>query len=450
MRMTRRRAIGTAFAFITASLRPPLAFADDAPVRLAEEVKPGDCFRYEIGLSVAGRMKVERDGKADTLPLTAKARHQFAERADVAADRGVGQVIRHYADAVSESVVGVDKSRRTLGADRRLIVAQRAADGTLHYCPNGPLTRDELDLVAEHFDTLCLPGLLPNKEVKPGDTWPIDGGAAQAACLFHGLVKNDLVGKLVEVKDGAAVFAVAGSAEGVENGAGVKVTVSARGKFDLAAKRVTALEWEQADERDQGPVNPALEMKATVTVARVPLDAEPKELSADARAKVPADGKVPEALTQLVYADPAGRFRLNYQRDWHFVVQNNTHLVLRLVAGGELLSQATVTEWKKPTPGADFAAAAKEFREATGKQPGWEAEKLIEEGLVPADGGRKVYRLAAAGKQDGAAVVQAFHLVVGPNGEHLAVTAVSRAQVAGKLGTRDVALVTAIDFTGKK
>src|SRR5687767_14015179 len=76
--------------------------------------------------------------------------------------------------------------------------------------------------------------------------------------------------------------------------------------------------------------------------------------------------------------------------------------------------------WKKPQPGADFAATAREFKEATAKQPGWEPEKVVQEGIVPADAGRRIYRLAAVGKQDGLAVVQAFHLVLGPNGEHVA------------------------------
>jgi len=447
MRITRRHAIGTAFAALASSVP---AFGQEGAVRLAEEVKPGDVFRYDIGLSVTGTMKVDKGGKVEPLPLTAKARHRFVERAEVAADNGVGQAVRHYAEAASESVVGVDKTRRALGADRRLVVAQRTADGTLHYSPDGPLTRDELDLAAEHFDTLCLPGLLPNKDVKPGDTWPIDPGAAQAACLFHGLARNDLVGKLVEVKDGAATFTIEGSAEGVENGAAVKVAVKARGRFDLAARRVVALAWGQTDERAQGPVSPALDVKAEVTVARTPLPAEPAELGPAARAKVPADGKAPEGLTRLRYADPAGRFHMVYPRDWYFVVSTETHLVLRLVAKGEFVTQATVTEWKKPQPGADFEAAAKEFRDATSKQPGWEAEKLLEEGLVPADGGRKVYRLAAAGKQDGLAVVQAFHLVVGPNGEHLAVTALTRQEAAEKVGGRDTALVTAIGFPAKK
>jgi hypothetical protein len=447
MFMTRRRAICTAFAALASAVP---AFGQDGAVRLAEEIKPGDCFRYDIGLSVTGKMKVDPAGKEDSLRLTAKARHQFVERVEVAAENGVGMTLRHYGNAAYESVVGADQTRRSLAADRRLIVAQRGVDGTLHYCPDGPLTRDELDLVAEHFDTLCLPGLLPNRDVKPGESWQIADDAVQAACLFHGLVKHDLAGRLLEVKDGSAIFAIEGTAEGVEHGAIVRVGIQARGKFDLTTKHLTALTWEQADERGSGPVNPPLEVKATVTVSRTPLTEEPGELDESTRKKVPADGKVPPSLLHLRYVDPAGRLQFDYTRDWFFVVQSQTHLVLRLVTNGEFIAQVTMTEWKKPQPGADFTAAVREFKEATTKQPGWEAGKLLEEGLVPSPPGRRIYRLAMAGKQDGVPVFQAFHLIAGPNGEHWAATTLARAETAEKIGTRDAELVTAVVFPNRK
>lgn len=444
MRLTRRRAIGTALALLAATAP---GFAQDA-VRLADETKPGDHFRYEIGLTVAGTMKVDRDGKGDTIPLQAAGRHRFVERVEQASVGGAGKAVRHYLDAQSETAAGPDKTRRALGNDRRLIVAQRSPDGTVHFSPDGPLSRDELDLVAEHFDTLCIPGLLPEKEVKPGDTWPVRDDAAQAACLFAGLVKNELVGKLVEVKDGAAVFTIEGKAEGVEHGAGVKLTVSARGKFDLSAKRVVALTWEQTDDRDQGPVSPAAEVKAAVTLTRTPLAEEPKELSAAVRAKLPADGKIPDLLLHLRHAHPKGAYEMVYPRDWHVVVQNSTHLVLRLVLNGEFAAQATITEWKPA--GGDRNADLKGFVEATAKQPGWEPERVLENGPSAAGPSRQMYRLVAAGKQDGLAVVQSFQLLTGPGGRQVVVTCLARQEQAGKLGTRDAALANAIDFPAAK
>lgn len=419
-------------------------------VVLAEDVTPGSCSRVDITLALDGKMKVERDGKLEPVPLKARAAHSLLERVDAAdAKGGVGTTLRHYLAAGSEAEVGTEKSRRELAADRRLIVARRSPDGTQHYSPDGPLFREELELVAEHFDTLCLPALLPGKAVNPGETWPVGPEAAQHACLFEGLIKNELVGKFVDTKNGVATFTITGKAEGLECGANAKLTVSAAGKFDLAMKRVTELVWEQTDDRDQGPASPATEVKAVVTLKRSPLADRPKELADDGKAKPPADGKVPDLLLSLRYSDPVGRYTFVYHRDWHVVGRTRGHLVLRLVEKGEFTAQATVTGWQKAAPG--HHAAPADFKAVLGKLPGWEPEGgTMEESEVPTDPGRWLYRAAGRGKQDGLPVVQIFYLLAGPGGDQVAVTVVAQPEKAARLSPKDLILVNAIDLPLKK
>lgn len=405
------------------------------PLNLADAAKPGDYFRYELTLTVDGKLKVERDGKPDAIPLKAKAAHTFVERIE-----GPGQALRHYLTATSESEVGFDRSRRELAADRRLVVVRTTTDGPQHVSPDGPLTREDLELIAEHFDTLCLPALLPGKDLKPGDTWAVDPEAARQACQFEALIKSDLTGKLGVVADGVATFSLGGTVEGVEAGAKAKVTVAATGKYDVASKRLTDLTWEQTDDREQGPASPASEVKATLVLKRSAV-AEPKELSAAVRAKLPA-----EAITHLRYADPDGRFRFDYSRDWKVVGRTRDHLVLRLVEKGEFTAQATFAVWKKADPGRH--ADPEEFKKALGQIPGWEPEEVLADGAVPADG-RWLYRVAARGKQDGLPVVQAFYLLAGPGGDQVAVTVLARVEKAGVVGTRDLALVKAVEFPKK-
>jgi len=76
----------------------------------------------------------------------------------------------------------VERAKRQLPAERATIVVQRFPEGPLHYHPQVPLTRDELAIVAEHFDTLCIPGLLANAEIKPGPG-PIGGQHGGATLL---------------------------------------------------------------------------------------------------------------------------------------------------------------------------------------------------------------------------------------------------------------------------
>ncbi len=416
-------------------------------VDLTDSIKPGDLCKYEIALTVEGKLKVERDGKPAALPLTAKASHAFVERVEsVDARGGVGFAVRYYMTAASESDVAAERSKRDLGADRRLVVALRTAEGSLHYSPDGPLYREELELVAEHFDTLCLAALLPGKTVNPGDTWPIAAEAAQHACLFEGLIKSELVGKLTEVKENVATFTITGTAEGIESGAQARVSVIATGTFDATARRITGLTWEQTDFRSQGPASPAAEVKATVTLKRSVAAEEPKELNAEARVKVPADGKPTGVMMALRYADAAGRYQFAYPRDWHVVGRTKDHLMIRLLDKGEFAAQATITTWKKADPG--MHTAPDEFKKVLAMLPGWEPD-VAEEGLVPTDAGRWIYRLAARGKQDGVAVAQTFFLLAGPNGDQVAITFLAALEKAGKIGTRDLELVNAIEFPKK-
>jgi hypothetical protein len=416
-------------------------------VNLTETPNPGDCSRYTVELSLAGNLIVTQENGRQPIRLEAKARHRFAERTLSAADGLPAKSARHYDEAIASAVVGGDKIDRTLPAERRLVVAQRSSEGLLCYSPAGPVTRDELDLITEHFNPQCLSGLLPGKEVKVGDTWVLAPQAAQTACLFDGLIKHALTGKLVEVKDGLAVFTVEGTAEGIEQGSKVSLTISATGKFDPNTKRTVELTWKQKDDRDQGPVNPASQVEATVTLRREALAPPPAELSDVALAVVPR-AEPPTLLTALRYADPKGRYQFVYPRDWHITGQTDPHLVLRLLDKGEFITQATITVWKKTDPGKH--ATADEFKKAVGESPGWVVDRLIEDTELPTDGGRWLYRLTATGRMQDLPVVQSFHLLAGPQGDQVVITFAMKPEKVRAVGTRDLGLVNAIEFGGKK
>ncbi|MBN9117922.1 MAG: hypothetical protein J0I06_01940 [Planctomycetes bacterium] len=423
----------------------PLASAQ--PVALSEPPASGECFRYSVELDLAGKMFITQENAKQTVRLEAKARHVFGERTLTVADGLPARSARHYEDAVASAAVDVEKLSRALPADRRLIVAVRSSEGPFCFSPAGPLTRDELDLVTEHFNPQCLAGLLPGKAVSVGDTWPIGPVAAQAACQFDGLVKHTLTGKLTSVADGKARFTVEGAAEGIEHGAKVSLAITATGVFDLTAKRIVELSWKQKDDRDQGPVAPASQVDATVTLKRVPLAETPKELADAALAAVPR-GDVPSTMTLLRHADPKGNYSLVYARDWHVTGQTDQHLVLRLLDKGEFVAQATVALWKKTEPGKH--TPADEFKKAVASAPGWTATRVLEDQETTTTDGRWLYRIVAEGKMEELPVVQGFHLLAGAGGDQVAVTFAMKPEKVKAVGPRDKELVNAIAFSAKK
>lgn len=415
-------------ALLSLLLLPAVAAAQ--PVVLKEATTPGDAARCELTLAVRGKLKVAAGDTADEFPLAARASHSFTEWAD-----RPGRTVRRYTTAMSSAEVAGERSGRELAADRRLVVAQRTADGIVHYSPAGPLGRDELELVAEHLDPQAVAALLPGRAVNVADTWAIPAEAVRAACHLDGIGACAFTGTLT-AGGPAAAFAVAGKAEGVENGAAVKLAVKATGTFDTAAGRVTRLRWEQTDERGQGPVSPASEVTAVSELARTPA-VVPADVT------LPSGNAVPESLTDLRYADPKGRYRLTHPRTWHVVGRSADHVVLRLIDRGEFVAQATVTHRKPAAAGSH--APADEFRTGLAKLPGWEPEAELVAGELSAGPGRWLYRVAVRGKQDGQPVVQTFYLLAGPSGAQVAVGVLAQPGKAGAVAGRDERLVRAIE-----
>jgi hypothetical protein len=416
------------------------------PVNLVETVAVGDRAGYTLELELKGNLLVAQEGMKQPVRLEAMARHVFAERVLAVKDGLASTSARLYTEAAASAVIAGEKSNRTLPAGHRLIIARRGADGLICFALAGPLTRDELDLVTEHFNPQCLPGLLPGKVVTIGDTWTLNDNAVQAACLFHGVLKNSLTGKLTAVKDGIATFTIDGTAEGIENGAKVVLAITATGTFDITTTRVTGLTWKQKDQREQGAVNPASEVEVEVKLKRTALETLPKELADDVVAKLP-DGSPSPKSTDLRLSDPKGRYHVTYARGWYVTGQTDTHLVLRLVERGEFVAQATVTAWRKVDSGKH--STVEEFRKAVADAPGWVAGKTVSEGELSAGDGRWLYRTIVEGKIDDQPAVQTFFLLAGPQGDQVAVTVVAKPDKLKLVGSRDVELVRGIEF-GKK
>jgi hypothetical protein len=417
--------------------------AQAQPYTLNEKSLKDSYYHIQLDTSLKGELHIEQGDKTQTLKQSVAAQHQFNERVLETGNLGVlVKTARVYKDARVTMEIENKRSERGIRPQRHLMVAQRTQNGLVTFSPNGSLTREELD-VTQHFDTLAIPGLLPDKAVAVGDTWKLNNAAAQAACYFEGLTANELTGKLVEVKNDLASVSITGTASGIDLGATVKLKINATLQFDLKASRIVTLEWSQQDERDQGPVSPKIKSDLLVKMTRTPLEPV-NELSDIALVPVPQTPQPPETMTALSYSDPKARYNLTLARDWITVARTDDHLVMRYLERGEFVAQATVTAWPKSEPGKHVTG--EEFEKAMTESPGWEVEELTDSKAVEADKGYFVYRVTASGKLNGVKTLQYFYLVAGPNGEQAVVAFAMTPGQVQKLGTRDLALVRSLIF----
>ena len=415
-------------------------------VTLVEDPLPGKSFKLDLSMELKGKIKIQQGGETKEYPHEATARHALHERVMDATGPVVDKTARHYARAEGEIAFNKQATRRTLRAERAFMVAHRAKDRLVVYSTKGALTHEEMELT-EHFDTLAIPAILPGKDVSVGEGWKLSTAVALALCDLDGLTEHDLACKLESLKDGVATISVVGSATGIDMGAQVKLLVNGRARFDTAVKRITAVEWKQSDERQQGPVSPALSADVSIKLTRTPVET-PNELSDFALVPVPADKAPPAGLVALQHRDPRGRFEFQHGRDWHVVSPDDSpQLVLRLMDRGDFIAQATLTPWKKADPKA--VMSPDDFHKLMSETPGWEEDQVLEKpATIESAPGYTVHRYTASGEMEKVKAVQSFHLVAGPNGEQLIVTFSVVPTQLQKMEARDLELVRAITFPG--
>jgi hypothetical protein len=409
-------------------------------------------YRVQVSMSLTGELTVQQNDKLVGLPTSAKANHTYLERVLAPGPDGTAnKSARIYQEAKATITVEKETMTRTFRPTRTFLIAQRDRDQTVTYCPLGALTHEELDLT-DHLDTLAITGLLPQKDVAVGDSWKVANLAVQALCHLQGLTEHSLTGKLEQVKDGLAVFKVAGIASGIDEGASVKVTIDAACQFDVQQRRLVSVDWKQTDVREPGPVSPASTMTVVTQLRRTPV-APVNELSDVALATwsvSPQDRAPPtQEKTALYFKDREGRFELLHSRDWQLVGETSTHLVLRLMDRGEFVAQASIAPWKKAEPGKHMLEA--EFVAMVGTAPGWEGKVLPDSAKAQTlENGQWTYFVAAEGELDGVHALQDSYLVAGPNGDQVVLTFTMTPAQAQKLGSRDLELVRGLTLPGAR
>ncbi|HMP04032.1 MAG TPA: hypothetical protein PKC45_16175 [Gemmatales bacterium] len=389
----------------------------------------------------SGRLEIRGADKVTPLDLSASAQHVFAERV-LRDESGIPMsVARHYYTAQADIKVHENTSQRKLRRERATMVATLAKDGAEVYSPHGPLTREELELTADHLDVLALHSLLPGKEVAIGSEWDAQLLAAQAMAGMDGVTDNQLKCKFTGVQGSVASITVAGTIQGIHRAADLTVVTDATLQFHLVEKRIIRIEWRQKETRAQGPVSPASTIE-TVTVAQWTHGREAAELSDGVVGQFPA-APVPGHLI-LEYRDAKGRFQFTYDRSWHLVANTPEATVMRLLDRGQIVAQVNITPWKTVAPGTHVTLT--ELEQQIRDMPGFEVDQFVPGQEVPAEGGVWIGRVSALGRSGDVLMVQTLYGVAGPRGEQVLVGFTTESNQTEKLAGRDFSIVKSIEF----
>lgn len=400
--------------------------------------KPGQIVHVEAQLKVGGGLRFNNGEKIVTRPLAVEAALAYDEK-ELAEAGQPRRAVRHYDQA--EAVIQVDKSglKPQLRDQRRLIVAAQRDGRVVLFSPEGPLTRDELDLIDVVGNTLVLDQLLPDEPVALGDKWPQDEAAIKALLDLDAIAHCEVESVLSDVKDDLAEVTLAGAVRGATEGVATELQIKARYYFHLKARRIVGLTLAIQENREIGHVGPGLDVVAKLRLKIVPRDSS-EALSDAALADAMLDAA--PARERLEYAAALGGFRFLCDRRWYVTGDERDLVVLRMVERGDLIAQCNVSPVapRSPERRISLAQYQVEVRHTLGENFG----RVLSVGQWTDDAGQLIYRVTVGGEVEGLPIEWRYYLVHHPDGRRLALAFTVEAELAERLGASDRELVDSL------
>jgi hypothetical protein len=392
--------------------------------------------------------------KTEKIPMNLVCRRQYCEKTlelPAAAQAGSAAApataehwrgVRWYEDAEANMKLRNTSHRVVLASQRRLIALEITPPVVSRFCPAGPLTSDELELIQTTGDSLPLDALLPTEPVPIGGKWKPSTELMAVLLDLEDVKSSTVEAVLKEVTPQVARIELIGRVEGTREGAVDRNELAAKCRFDRASRRIDWFAMKVKQQRDISPVEDGLDMEALVKIRVLPA-ATCEELRDDALQKLPL--RPTEALCRLLYVPEEGGWQLLHDRAWFRVDHARDLDVFRRVAHGRDLGMCKISPLPKVAPAKliSLLQFQAEVRESLGKSFG----EMIEAGESSNEVGCRVYRVVVVGRDGETPARWHYYLISDAEGRQVAFALRIDESKAEAFGQADEGLVRTFRFT---
>jgi hypothetical protein len=410
---------------------------------LEEPASDSRVFSVNSRLEVSGQLETAvGGGKAVALKLKVNASHKYRERrlTGTGRDAEAFRSLRDYDDAAAKIEVDQQITSARLPESRTLLVAYGTREGVGFYCPTGPMSYGELELLRMPGDSLAGLALLPPKAVSVGEKWSTSSWVIQMITGTEAVLKSDLTCELQSVRADVAKVKFQGRIEGATAGAASELEISGHYLFDLKGKYLKRLEMTQKEKRSVGSVTPGVDVVAKIVFDRQP-EKEAGRLNDALIAKIPLE---PDESVMLLRFRSPWNVGFLYDRNWHVFHQSDQVAVLRLLDKGSLIAQCNVEKIPSARPRKQTSEA--QFQQDIRTKLGGNLEEIVKAELLKSDDKRFRYRVTAIGESNKLSMTWIYYLCVAPSGRQVALVFSVETKLLKQLGNRDLGIVSTLEF----
>jgi hypothetical protein len=438
-----RVAFASVYAYLAVSISVVAAERIDlSPLRETDGLTQ---VSVEVEASGSTLVRSEMDEKAGKtperrLPMNATARLRYTERNFLGSNprrTGMRPVAARYYE-LAEAKIHVDEKdvAPRLAEDRRLIVVASATPRPIVYSPNGPLKREELDLVDVLASSSVIDQLLPGKAVADGDSWAAEPTAVAALLTLDSVAVCEVQSVLEEFNASFAKVRVAGVVHGTAEGAATEQEIRGVYLFDRNLRRITRLNLAVREKRSIGGATPGLDAVAKFQVKLEPIKSCPQLDEVNVNALTPPE---PHAALDLKYDAPTLGFQLRHDRQWFITSEEREAVTLRRVDGNDVVAQCTLVSL--PPKSAGRQTTLEQFQKDVMYSLGKNAGQLVRTRQWQNSNGHYCYEVVARGKVEEMPVEWHHFLVARESGHRVSLAVTVEGPMVERVASADRAVV---------
>lgn len=434
----------TSFLVAVFSLAASAQAADK--VTLEESTSDARTYAVSQAMRLTGTLSAPRPmAEPLKLKMNARASHAFVERRLPGRGRDAKalRALREYRYAKTETAIGSNHRSKKLADDRLRIVMQADDAGLTPWSPKGVLSFSDVELLQMPCDVLAVRGLLPPVAVAVGETWTPNSWALELLTGLDAVAKPAVKCKLDSADGTTAVVSIEGTLEGARDGAPTKLKLAGEFRFDRKRNFVSTVTFKQTEKSQPGPLSPALDIVATVTIARKPA-ADSQRLSDKLIKSIPLE---PEGRLLGAKFTPTIGSSFVLSRGWHVVFDNREIAILRLLDRGNLIAQVNIKPLEKAAPGKHLSE--REFQDSVRKTLGPELTAIVRaEQVKSKETGDKrfLYRVVADGSSNGKEMRWIYAICAAADGRQMTLVFAVEKKLIKQFGDRDVGFLLSAEF----
>ena len=409
--------------------------------------KKGSTDLVETLLEVTGDVKEldnEQKAKSDKMEVVAGFRYEErVDRFSLSTDSLVS--VRQYNLAKAKMKIADDIKTPELDDKLQTIVCRLEGDKVSLFSPKGSLRGEQLLLIEDlPGNTLTLDRLLPNKEVKIGDSWKVSDSVLRSFLSVDSINESSVEAVLTAVADNMAMVEVVGDINAMYLGASTEMSVRAKYQFDLESKRINWLGLLIEENRSIGHVGPGLDLVARLQVKISPIEG-PQSLTGDFLDTVNLTPN--DTVMQLKYDGGKGPWRFSHGRDWYVYQDDPQTTIIRKLHNNELVAQCNVADMGKVDPKTmtTLDKFQKDLETGLGKSFG----KIVAAEQREHKNGYKIYTVLIDGVVEELALRWIYNLMTDKNGQQVVVVFVVEADMLEQFADADEVLLETFKI-GKK